>query len=125
MKAKDYGFKAFQKMPESQNKHFSKFHESMFESPAWIGLSIHSRYLYIEMTRKFTGRNEQDIMFTQKEGIKIMGKNTFTACIKQLIQYGFIEYVERNSYNCLPNIYGFSTKWHLFIPEKKSKKKLD
>jgi hypothetical protein len=119
LKAKDYGFKPFQKLPNNQQKKFHKFHESLFESPAWNGLSIHSKMLYIEMSRKFNGTNEQDIMYLQKEGIQIMGKNTFHKCTAQLIEYGFIEYVERNKYNCLANIYGFSTKWHTYIPEPK------
>lgn len=123
LKAANYHFKPFQKDPKSAEKHFSKFHESMFESPAWKGLTIHSKYLYIEMSRKFNGNNEKEIMFKQKEGIAIMGKNTFGLCIQQLITHGFIEYIEHNRYNSLANIFGFSVKWHNYIPEKKTKKK--
>lgn len=123
LKAKDYGFKPFQKMPGTNQKKFHKFHESLFESPAWIGLSIHSKMLYIEMSRKYNGTNEREIMYLQKESTEIMGKNTFHKCIKQLVEHGFIEYVERNSYNCLANIYGFSTKWHTYIPESAASEK--
>ncbi|MNP27172.1 hypothetical protein D3C76_1200630 [compost metagenome] len=121
LKAKDYGFKPFQKMPGTQQKKFHKFHESLFESPAWNGLTIHSKMLYIEMSRKFNGTNESEILFLQKEGVQIMGKNTFHKCIKQLVDHGFIEYVQWNKYNSLANVYGFSTRWHTFIPEQTGK----
>lgn len=114
LKAKDYGFKPFQKMPDVTDKKFSKFHDSMFESKAWKAMSIHSRYLYVEMSRKYIGTNHDNIMFLQKEGEQLMGKNTFISCIDELIRHGFIEMVEHHQHTRFANIYGFIPMWTKF-----------
>jgi hypothetical protein len=118
-KKKDYGFKPFQKMPGSIDKKFTRIHESLFESKAWGDLTVHAQILYISMIRKYNGSNERNIMFKQDEGEKIMGKNTFHKCIKELVSHGFIDYVEHNKFTRLANIFGFSTNWHSFTPSKK------
>jgi hypothetical protein len=112
LKAKDYGFKPFQKMPSSNDKHFSKYHDSMFESKAWQALTVHARAVYFEMVRKFTGHNENDISFTYAEGEKLMHQNTFTKAIDQLIDNGFIRIAAHNPHNSKCNIYAFHTAWH-------------
>jgi hypothetical protein len=112
LKAADYHFRQWQKMPGSSTRQFSKFHESMYESPAWQDLTIHAREVYREMVRKFNGHNENDISYTYKEAQKLMHKNTFTKALDQLIDNGFIRIAEHNPHNSKCNIYAFHTAWH-------------
>jgi hypothetical protein len=114
LKAKDYHFKPWQKMPNSKNKRFSKFHESMFEAEAWQELTPYARTIYFEMVRKFNGHNEDDISYTYEEGQKLMHKNTFTKSIDQLIDNGFIRITAHNPHNSKCNIYAFHTAWQLY-----------
>jgi hypothetical protein len=128
LKAKDYGFKPFQRHPSSKDKRFTKLHESMFESIAWQELKVYSRALYVEMVRKFNGRNDDDISFTYEEGAKLMSKKTFTKAMDQLIDNGFIRLVAHNPHNSKPNIYAFHTAWHnygtnSFIVVRRAKRK--
>jgi hypothetical protein len=117
LKAKDYGFKPFQKMPGTQEKRFSKFHESLFSSKAWQGLTVYSKVLYIEISRKFNGLNEDNISITYDEGGKLMNKKTFTKSLDQLIEHGFIRIVEHNPHNAKCNIYALHTAWHQYGTE--------
>jgi hypothetical protein len=112
-KKKDYGFKMFEKSATADNRHI-RITLNMMESKAWKKLTVHSRVVYQEMKAKYTGSNENDISFTYKEATEIMNDRTFTKCIDQLIECGFIKLIQQNWTKREPNIYGFSEQWKLY-----------
>ncbi|KRE70766.1 hypothetical protein [Paenibacillus sp. Soil750] len=116
-KKKDYGFKLFEKSTSADNRHI-RITLDMMDSKAWKELTAHSRMLYMEMKAKYTGSNQNDISFTYKEALKIMNDRTFTKCIDQLIEYGFIKLLQQNWTKREPNIYGFSEQWKFFGTSK-------
>jgi len=117
-KKKDYGFKPFEKDVTSADNHHIRITRSMLSSNAWKTLTVHSRVLYMEMKSKYTGGNENDISFTYKEALEIMNDRTFTKCIDQLIDLGFIKLLEQNWTLRKPNIYGFSDQWKYYGTDK-------
>lgn len=117
-KKKDYGFKPFEKDLTSADNHHIRITRSMLSSKAWKMLTVHSRVLYMEMKNKYTGSNENDISFTYKEALEIMNDRTFTKCIDQLIELGFIKLLEQNWTLRKPNIYGFSDQWKYYGTDK-------
>ncbi len=116
-KKKDYGFKPFEKSTNADNRHI-RITLDMMESKAWKKLTAHSKMVYQEMKAKYTGSNENNISFTYKEATEIMNERTFTKCIDQLIECGFIKLIEQNWATRKSNIYGFNDQWKLFATAK-------
>lgn len=117
-KKKDYGFKPFEKDLSSPDNHHIRLTRSMLSSKAWKSLTMHSKVLYMEMKNKYTGNNENDISFTYKEAMEIMNDRTFTKCVDQLIECGFIKLLEQNWTLRKPNIYGFNDQWKYYETAK-------
>lgn len=115
---KDFGFKPFEKDMSSADNHHIRITRSMLSSKAWKQLSVHSKVLYMEMKSKYTGNNEDDICYTYKEAQEIMNDRTFTKCIDQLIDLGFIKLLEQNWTLRKPNIYGFNDQWKYYGTSK-------
>lgn len=116
-KQKDYGFKPFEKASIPDNRHV-RISMNMMESKAWKELTAHSVLLYLHMKTKYTGNNEDNIMFKQEEGEKLMARNTFTKSIDQLIDLGFIRLVEHHVHTRFANIYGFHNMWQYYGSDK-------
>lgn len=96
---------------DKKDEGFARISNSMHQSKAWKKLSLQSRYLYMEFKFKYNGKNVNDISFTYKEGRELMNVNTFSKCIDQLLEFGFIKYI-RNSPNTREcNIFGLSDGW--------------
>lgn len=117
-KKKDYSFKPFEKDVRSADNHHIRITRSMMESKAWKTLSVHSIVLYMHFKAKYTGSNENNISFTYKEAMEIMNDRTFTKCIDQLIECGFVKLIEQNWTTRRPNIYGFNDQWKNFATAK-------
>lgn len=70
-----------------------------------------SRDVYMIMLRKYKGDNDQTLEFPFNAVKGVMSKPTFHNSIKELIENGYIEFVEHNKYTRKSNIYKFSKKW--------------
>jgi hypothetical protein len=110
-------FKLFEKSPNEDVRHI-RITVDMMESKAWKELSVHAIVLYCYMKTKYNKNNENNIMFKQDEGEKLMARNTFTKSIDQLIDFGFIRLVEHHIYTRFANIYGFTNMWQFYGTSK-------
>ena len=95
------------------------FHD-MFDSKAWKSLNAYDRDLYMHMLRKHQRKviqgnientNCNNISMVKSEYEKFMNARTFSKCIDNLIEHGFVKVI-RNGYpirKC--NIYGLNDEW--------------
>jgi hypothetical protein len=110
-KKKDFGFKPWQKKAASIDKGFIRYHYSFIDTKLYWQMKPHSRDVYQIMLRKYNGRNDQELVFPYDAVEGIMSKPTFHSCIKELINNGYLEFVEHNRFTRKSNIYKFSDKW--------------
>ena len=97
------------------NGNFTVLENIMTDSVPWKDLSIHARYLYFEIKKKWAGHNDRrHIIFTQKEAKKIMDLVTFREDVRELIKLGFIDLVKRGGFYNQPTIYGLSKRWEKY-----------
>lgn len=113
-KKKDYGLKPFEVVSGDQ-RHL-RIGLSMMESKAWKKLSKNSVVVYLYFKSKYNSNlhNENDLSFTYSEARQLMNARTFTKCIDELIEYGFIKLIQQNWALRKPNIYGLSDQWKFY-----------
>lgn len=113
---RDWEFKSFE--GSSKRGRHLRITKEMMESLAWSKLSNNAIRLYLEMKIKYNQNNADNISLTYKEGGHWMAKATFTKCIDELIDYGFIKIIRQawTSREC--NIYGFCDQWKWFGTDK-------
>jgi hypothetical protein len=117
-KTKDYGFKPWQKANGAVDKHFTRYHSSFDETKLWWGMKSSSRDVYHIMMKKYNGRNDEELQFPYDCAEAVMSKPTFHNGIKELIECGYIEFVEHNRFTRKSNVYKFSVKWRELAAEK-------
>lgn len=110
-KKKDYGFKPWQKIIGSIDKGFIRYHYTFMDTAMYWSMSPWSRDVYQIMLRKYNGSNENELTLPYDCVQGIMSKPRFHKSIKELIENGYIEYVEHNRFTRKSNIYKFSEKW--------------
>jgi len=94
------------------NGNFTVLENIMTDSVPWKDLSIHARYLYFEIKKKWAGHNDRrHIIFTQKEAKNIMAIDTFIKSRNKLTENGFIDVIDRGGLFKQPAIYGLSDRW--------------
>jgi len=93
---------------------YSVIEHNLANSEAFKNLSIHAKWLYMEFKFRFYGDNKKHIIFTHKEGIKILNNRMFIKCRNKLIENGLIDIIERGGFYHKPNIYGLSDRWKKF-----------
>lgn len=103
--------KPWQKSDGTQGAKFITLHESFMDQKLWWDMKSSSRDVYLIMLRKYNGRNDQELEFPYDVVKEVISKPTFHNCIKELIENGYIEFVEHNRYIRKSNIYKFSQKW--------------
>jgi hypothetical protein len=97
---------------------FLRLADDMLASPAWHGLSVHAKALYLRFKQKYNGGNCSDISMTYSEISDELNERTFVKARSELIARGFIYIVESNRYTRAPNIYGFTDGWRTWKPVK-------
>ena len=93
---------------------FAIIEHNLANSEAFKGLSVNAKWLYMEFKLRFHGDNKYHIIFTHREGLKVLNNRTFTKCINQLIENGLIDIIKRGGFYHQPNIYGLSDRWRKF-----------
>lgn len=75
--------------------------EWMLKSLAWQHATVYERCLYLEIRRRYNGRNNGDISLSQREAMKLLGcSNTpVERAFKGLIAKGFIKPQQRGSFD--------------------------
>lgn len=94
-----------------KNDRHIRITENMMTSKAWLDLSIHARFLYMEFKRCYNFVNDQAIKFSFKYGRKLMDPKAFSAALDSLIDHGFIQVIYNGHAHRRPNIYGLSADW--------------
>lgn len=119
-KQKDLGFRPWQKTNEysSDRGHFITIHHTLIDTQLYWSMQSKSRDIYQIMLRKFNGHNDKSFTFPYPVAKAVMSEPTFYSCIKELIENGFVEYVEHHKNTRQENIYKFSDKWRTIVTKK-------
>ena len=90
---------------------FSVLEHNLANSKAWEGLTVHTKWLYMEFKLRFHGDNKYKIIFPYQEAIKVMDKRTFIKAKDKLIERGIIDVVKQGGFYKQATIYGLSDRW--------------
>ena len=89
--------------------------EDMICSEAWVDLKAISIKLYISLKLRFTGNNQDSIEFPHSQIAKIgISKDSIKGCFDDLVNHGFIEYVNQGQFTRTPNVYKLSSNWRVW-----------
>jgi len=89
----------------------------MIDSKAWQELSCYARTVYIEIKRRYNGKNDRNLSYTYREASKIMHINTFVKALRELINNGLIDIVRSGGLYRKNNIFGLSDRWKFYDQE--------
>jgi len=89
----------------------------MIDSKAWKELSCYARTVYIEIKRRYNGKNDSNLSYTYREGIKIMTRNRFSKALKELVNNGLIDIIRSGGLYRKSNIFGLSDRWKFYDQE--------
>lgn len=73
----------------------------LLDCPAWRALSTQARALYIELRRRYNGRNNGQIAFSVRDGADLcrMNRDTVAVSFKALESLGFVELATPGSFS--------------------------
>lgn len=73
----------------------------LLDSPAWRALSTQARALYIELRRRYNGRNNGQIALSVRDGADLcrMNRDTVASSFKALESLGFVELATPGSFS--------------------------
>lgn len=91
---------------------FVRIATDMMDSQAWHDLSVHARYLYLEMKRRYNGDNCRTFNFPHSVGRKLMSGAAFTSSVNELIEKGFITCIKYGRINRIASEYRFVSLWY-------------
>lgn len=97
-----------------QQSKFVRVSTDMMDSEAWISLSVHARYLYLEMKRRYNGDQSRTFNFPHSVGRKFMAPKAFTRAVNDLIEKGFITCTRYGRINRIASEYMFVSLWHQY-----------
>ena len=93
---------------------FTGIEHKITNSAPWRKLKVGPRWLYFELRKKCGGGDRAYIHFTWKEAKELMagmvGK-TFEGYRNKLIEYGFIDVVDRGGIYGLKAVFALSDRW--------------
>ncbi len=96
---------------------FVRLLNELIDSKAWQELSCYARAVYIEIHRKYNGRNNGNLSYTYREANKLMGRKRFTKALKELVNNGLIDVIRSGGLYRKPNIFGLSDRWKSYGQE--------
>ena len=117
---------------EKRRKRRSKYppfvmlpHE-LIDSKAWQELSCYARTVYIEIRRRYNGKNDNNLSYTYREAGELMGRRTFTKALRELVNHGLMDIIRSGGLYRKSNIFGLSDRWKFYGQEnfKLGKKKV-
>jgi len=90
---------------------YAQIEDKMVDSEGFKKLKAHTKWLYVELRRRYHGDNPRNIIFPEREVNGLMDIETFRADYKILIKLGFIDLVKRGGFYREPHIFGLSMRW--------------
>lgn len=103
-------FKSYESRAINGNeKEYIRLTVSLTSSTAFMQLSALSKWLYLAML--FEAKGHEEVIITGQKCAEQYGISdaSYKRCVKQLMQYGFIEKCPRNCF--APSRFRFSEKW--------------
>lgn len=89
----------------------------MIDSKAWQELSCYAVRVYIEIRRRYNGKNDSNLSYTYRESDKIMSRKRFTKALKELVNNGLIDIIRSGGLYRKSNIFGLSDRWKFYDQE--------
>lgn len=74
----------------------------MMDSPAWLSLGTGARAIYLEILRRYNGRNNGYLALSVRDGAERcrLNKDTVTRVIGELCEKGFVEVAVPGAFSC-------------------------
>jgi len=106
-------------MKKKRNRHppFVMLTNELIDSKAWKELSCYARTVYIEIKRRYNGKNDGNLSYTYREASKIMHRLTFTKALRELVNNGLIDIIRSGGLYKKCNIFGLSDRWKFYGQE--------
>lgn len=85
---------------ESVEEQYKKLTHRMLGSDSWRALSGTAIKVYLEICRRYNGRNNGKIHMSQAEAAKLLhlGKSSVKRALSKLVELGFIRYAHKGSF---------------------------
>jgi len=84
---------------------------SMYDSKEWRSMHWYSKIAYLRIKRKYNPNNGEKISVSYREMEDEMCQVTFGKAIKELIEVGFIEVIQKGGLYRKRNYYILSYRW--------------
>lgn len=90
---------------------YIQLHRWFLDCDAWRSLNVYARCLYVEIKRRYNGKNNGAISMSYREAQELVGcsNKPIPAAFRDLIEKGFIKQERRGSFKGTP----FATTWIL------------
>lgn len=95
----------------SKKKGFIQIHWNFYDSKEWKSLHWYSKLAYLRMKRKYNPNNGDHVAVSYREMSDEMSQQSFGRAIKELLEVGFIEVVQKGGLFRKRNFYVFSYRW--------------
>ena len=96
---------------------FVMLSNKMIDSKAWQELSCYARTVYIEIKRRYNGKNDSNLSYTYREASKLMQRRTFTKALRELVNNGLIDIIRSGGLYRKINKFGLSDRWKSYGQE--------
>ena len=85
---------------EGVEEQYKKLTHKMLRSDAWRALSGTAIKVYLEICRRYNGRNNGQIHMSQAEAARLLhlGKSSVKRALDKLVELGFIRYAHKGSF---------------------------
>lgn len=85
---------------EGVEEQYKKLTHRMLGSEAWRALNGTAIKVYLEICRRYNGRNNGQIHLSQSEAALMLhlGKSSVKRALERLVEHGFIKYAHRGSF---------------------------
>ena len=93
------------------NERHIRLTDSMLRSAAWHDLKATSIKLYLEIKRRYSGTNQNEICMPYASAAEIIDRKSIRGCLDDLIVHGFIEVQHEGRTSMTANIYKLSARW--------------
>ena len=98
------------KVKKGYKERYVSIAETMILHENFISLSSSAKTLYLYM--KYWACGKEEITYASSLAEKYMTKPTFRKARDELVNKGFLKYVECGKFSRTPNIYKFISDWH-------------
>lgn len=92
-------------------KGFIQLYWDFYDSIEWKSLHWYSKLAYLRIKRKYNPNNGDNVSVSYREMTDEMTQKTFGKAIKELIEVGFIEVVQKGGLFRRRNFYMLSYRW--------------